>query len=116
MLQPDSDDEEEEIQITPQELLRYQDAIGDGRSGLHAAVAAQSQEVAWLLLLLASDLDLGQFPTEVLHEAEALQVQRGNVDVDIRGLRDGEGRTAEDLAREIGGVWEGWLGLGRLGL
>jgi hypothetical protein len=122
MLRPDSDDEDEAdkeagiTHIQPQDLLKYQDAIGDMRSGLHAAVAAQSREVAWLLLLLASNLDLGQFPAEVLHEAEALQVQRVNVEVDIRSLRDAEGRTAEDLAREIGGVWEGWDGVGRLAL
>jgi hypothetical protein len=119
MLRPDSDEEEEEegtTKVSPQDLLRYQDAIGDMRSGLHAAVAAHNREVAWLLLLLASDLDLGQFPAEVLHEAEALQVQRGAVEIDIRSLRDAEGRTAEDLAREIGGVWDGWVGVGRLGL
>ncbi|QDS78121.1 hypothetical protein FKW77_004341 [Venturia effusa] len=120
MLRPDidSDDdgEEDEADTSPQDLLKYQDAIGDGRSGLHAAVAAQSKEVAWLLLLLASNLHPKEFPAEVLHEAEALQIQRGIVDVDIRGLKDKEGRTAEDLAREIGGVWEGWIGPGRLGL
>jgi hypothetical protein len=116
MLRPDSDEEEETTQVQPQDLLRYQDGIGDMRSGLHAAVAAQSREVAWLLLLLASNLDLGQFPAEVLHEAEALQVQRGNVEVDIRSLRDAEGRTAEDLAMEMGGVWDGWVGVRRLGL
>lgn len=118
MLRPDidSDDDggEEEMEVSPQDLLKYQDTIGDGRSGLHAAVAAQSKEVAWLLLLLASNLHPKEFPAEVLYEAEALQIQRGIVDVDIRGLRDKDGRTAEDLAREIGGVWEGWVGSGRL--
>lgn len=118
MLRPDIDsdsDDEEEIEVSPQDLLKYQDTIGDGRSGLHAAVAAQSREVVWLLLLLASNLHPKEFPAEVLHEAEALQIQRGIVDVDIRGLRDKDGRTAEDLAREIGGVWEGF-GSGRLAL
>ncbi|KAE9980830.1 hypothetical protein BLS_008159 [Venturia inaequalis] len=120
MLRPDidsdDDDDEEEVEVSPQDLLKYQDAIGDGRSGLHAAVAAQSREVVWLLLLLASNLHPKEFPAEVLHEAEALQIQRGIVDVDIRGLRDNDGKTAEDLARDIGGVWEGWVGVGRLGL
>ncbi|TID22299.1 Conidiophore development protein [Venturia nashicola] len=116
MLRPDidSDNDEEEIEVSPQDLLKYQDAIGDGSSGLHAAVAAHSREVAWLLLLLASNLHPKEFPAEVLHEAEALQIQRGIVDIDIRGLRNKEGKTAEDLAREIGGVWEGWVDVGRL--
>jgi hypothetical protein len=114
MLQPDSDDEEAEGQ--PIDILRYQDPIGDMQSGLHAAVAGSSREVAWLLLLLASNYDLLQFPAEVFQEASALGIMREEQDgkVDIRTMKDSEGRTAEDLAREIDGVWHGWDGTGRL--
>jgi hypothetical protein len=114
MIQPDSDDEEETGQNV--DILRYQDPIGDMQSGLHAAVTGGSREVAWLLLLLASKYDLRQFPPEVLQEASAMGIMREEQDgkVDIRTLRDSEGRTAEDLARELGGVWQGWDGTGRL--
>ncbi|CBY02369.1 hypothetical protein LEMA_P011560.1 [Plenodomus lingam JN3] len=99
-------------------LLRYQDPIGHMQSGLHAAVQAQSREVAWLLLLLASNLDLLEFPAEVFQEAESLGIMRGLTEdkVDIRSLKDADGKTAEDLAREIGGVWVGWIGNHRLAI
>jgi len=99
-------------------LLRYQDPIGNMQSGLHAAVQAQSREVAWLLLLLASNLNLLEFPAQVFQEAEALGIMRGLTEdkVDIRSLRDADGKTAEDLAAEIGGVWIGWTGNQRLAI
>ena len=115
MLQPDSDGEEDgEDQNT--EFLWYQDPIGDMQSGLHAAVVGGSREVAWLLLLLASNLDLLQFPPEVFQEASALGIMRGDMTgkTDIRSLRDSQGRTAEEVAQELGGVWHGWAGTGRL--
>ncbi|KAF2835193.1 hypothetical protein M501DRAFT_471518 [Patellaria atrata CBS 101060] len=97
-------------------LLRSQDPLGDHRSGLHAAVQGGAREVVWLLLLLASELELSRFPQEVLLEADALGVQRESQEglVDIRRLRDARGRSAEDLAVEVGGVWHGWAGTGRL--
>ena len=99
-------------------VLRYQDPIGEMQSGLHAAVHAQSREVAWLLLLLASNYPLLDFPTEVFQEAEAMGIMRGLTEdkVDIRSLRDGNGRTAEDIAKEVGGVWNGWTGNDRLAI
>jgi hypothetical protein len=123
----DSDDEEDEDEegdeatgrkITADEMLRYQDPIGDNQSGLHAAVQAGSREVAWLLLLLASDLDLTQFPAEVFQEAEALGIMRDVAEgkTDIRSLRDVDGKSAEDVAREIGGVWSDWIGKGWLSI
>ncbi|KAJ4346622.1 uncharacterized protein N0V89_010553 [Didymosphaeria variabile] len=50
------DDAEGSADVGIDALLRYQDPIGEMQSGLHAAVQAQSREVAWLLLLLASNL------------------------------------------------------------
>jgi hypothetical protein len=123
----DEDDEDEEMadsdeagnkEVGIDRMLRYQDPIGEMQSGLHAAVQAQSREVAWLLLLLASNYDLLEFPPQVFQEAESLGIMRGLTEdkVDIRSLRDANGKTAEDLASEIGGVWIGWTGNGRLAI
>lgn len=98
------------------EILRYQDPIGDMQSGLHAAAANGHREVAWMLLLLASNYPELEFPALVFQEAAALGVMREEQDdkVDIRSLKDAHGRTAEHVAREAGVVWNGWLGNGRL--
>ncbi|CAO2653951.1 Nn.00g106840.m01.CDS01 [Neocucurbitaria sp. VM-36] len=112
------DDEHPGKEVGIDRMLRYQDPIGEMQSGLHAAVQAQSREVAWLLLLLASNLDLLEFPPQVFQEAAALGIMRGLTEdkVDIRSLRDANGKTAEDIANEIGGVWVGWTGNGRLAI
>lgn len=111
MLEPDEDEDEEPIDV-----LRYQDSLGDMYSGLHAAVQGGSKEVAWLLLLLASRMPYDQFPKVVLQQAQGAGIERGNVDnqVDIRSMRDAEGRTAEQLAAQMGPIWADWLGTGRL--
>ena len=131
MLNDDDEDEDEDEEmvdsgdgdglthrkITTPVLLRYQDPIGDMQSGLHAAVQAQSREVVWLLLLLASKVELIRFPAEVFQEAEALGVMRGDdadTEVDIRSLKDADGKSPEDLAREVGGVWSDFVGKGLL--
>lgn len=134
MLQGDNEDsdedEDEDEEMTDENeqggadvgidaLLRYQDPIGEMQSGLHAAVQAQSREVAWLLLLLASNLPLLEFPPEVFQEAEALGIMRGLTEdkTDIRSMKDANGKTAEDVAKEVGGVWAtGWIGNGRLAI
>lgn len=124
----DDDEDEDDIDVaemndsavtaskTPDEILRYQDPIGDMQSGLHAAAANGNREVAWLLLLLASKLPEIDMPALVFQEAEVLGMMRGNQEgkVDIRSLRDSHGQTAEDIAREYGVVWNGWIGNGRL--
>ncbi len=100
------------------EVLRYQDPIGDMASGLHAAVANGHREVAWLLLLLASEYPEMDFPALVYQEAGTLGVMREDQTgkVDIRSLKDAHGRTAEDVARGAGVVWQGWVGTGRLAM
>ncbi|KAG9388840.1 hypothetical protein A1F94_001733 [Pyrenophora tritici-repentis] len=84
-----TDHPEKEVGID--RLLRYQDPIGDMQSGLHAAV---------------------------FQEAEAMGIMRGLTEdkVDIRSLRDANGKTAEDIAKEVGGVWVGWTGNNRLAI
>lgn len=99
------------------DVLRYQDSVNGMQSALHAAVAGGNREIAWLLLLLASRLPLEQFPSEVFQEAEVVGLMRTH-DVahklDVRSLRDSSGRSAEDVARDLGGVWADWTGKGRL--
>jgi hypothetical protein len=104
---------------TPDEILRYQDTIGDMTSGLHAAVANGHREVAWMLLLLASEFPELDIPAEVYQEAAALGVMRDENQhdkIDIRSLQDSNGRTAEDIVKEVGVIWNGWIGNGRLAL
>ncbi|GAB7346620.1 hypothetical protein MBLNU459_g1758t1 [Dothideomycetes sp. NU459] len=112
----DDMDDEPGPKKTMDEILRYQDPIGDMQSGLHAAVAGGSREIAWLLLLLASQLPELEFPALVYQEAASLGIMRDDQTgkVDIRTLKDSQGRTAEQLAAEMGGVWHGWSGTGRL--
>lgn len=115
----EDDDEMEDSSMQtgrPIDILRYQDPIGERQSGLHAAVAGKSREVAWLLLLLASGLDLQRFPAVVFQEAGALKVMREESadEADIRTFRDAQGRSAEELAAEIGSPWSDWLGKGLL--
>ena len=118
----DSDDEMDDeppvANKSADEVLRYQDPIGDMQSGLHAAVLGGSREVAWLLLLLASELPELDFPAVVYQEAASLGVMRADQTgkIDIRSLRDAQGKTAEQIAVEVGGVWNGWPGTGRLAI
>ena len=98
------------------DVLRYQDQIGSLGSGLHVAVQNQRVEVVWLLLLLASNLELGRFPAAVLVNAQNLGIQRGDQSgkADIRSLKDFQGMTAEQRAASMGETWDEWLQLGRL--
>lgn len=112
----DEEDEDEQFQTGRIDVLRYQDPIGEMNSGLHLAVQAQKIEIVWMLLMLASSLDLEQFPSEVHQAAHVLGVMREDQagKADIRSLRDAEGRTAEQLATSIGGIWNDWIRSGTL--
>lgn len=119
----ENEDEDDEDAIGPaktaDEILRYQDPIGEMASGLHAAAANSNREVAWLLLLLASTFPELEIPAAVYQEAGALGVMRGDDQedkVDIRSLKDANGRSAEDVAREVGVIWNGWIGNHRLSM
>lgn len=122
LLQTCNDEEDDEDEEGPSKsadaILRYQDPIGEMQSGLHAAAANGHREVAWLLLLLASELPELEFPALVFQEAAALGIMREEQAgcVDIRSLKDARGRTAEDVARQAGVVWNGWIGNGRLAM
>ncbi len=111
------EDEENNDTVEPKtDVLRYQDLMGSMNSGLHIAILNGKEEVTWLLLLLASNLETKHFPREVLEGAEKLGIakQYQQDKLDIRSLRDAEDMTAEHRAREIGGVWNTWLESGKL--
>lgn len=97
-------------------ILRYQDSIGSMDSGLHIAVANGKVEVVWLLLFLASTLELSHFPPEVLQAAEQFGLSRGkwNDQVDIRSLKDSGGLTVSQRALLLGTSWSEWIESGRL--
>ena len=113
------EENEEDAEATTErdvDVLRYQDQIGSLGSGLHVAIENNQPQVAWLLLYLASSMDINQFPEEVLQAAQSLGLRRESQSskTDIRSLRDAEGGTAEQRAARTGGAWDEWVGCGRL--
>lgn len=116
VLGDDGGDEESEDLHLAVDVLRYQDQLHGMQSALHAAVSSGSQEVVWVLLYLASELPLDQFPADLLAEAEGMGLPRNEdpTKADIRSLKDKNGRTAEQEAAAMGGVWTDWIGKGRL--
>lgn len=93
--------------LSAPQLLRYQDPLGGNKSGLHLAVEKGQDEVAWLLLWLASPLRTEAFPETAVAAAQAMGLQRPNAapQDDVRALRDDQGRTAEAVAAAMGGHW-----------
>ena len=108
------DDEDEDDLAT--DILRYQDQLNDMQSTLHAAMMGGNQDVAWLLLYLASDLPLDQFPADLIAQAQAIGLERGDTvgKPDVRSLKDLQGRNAQDIATAVGSPWSAWVDTGRL--
>ncbi|KAL8669204.1 MAG: hypothetical protein Q9168_006202 [Polycauliona sp. 1 TL-2023] len=98
------------------DALRYQDPMGSLSTGLHVAISNGREEIVWLLLFLASSLELHTFPPDVLEAARMLGATREEQTgkVDIRILEDSNHRTAENLSQQLGGMWEPWVQSGRL--
>lgn len=99
--------EEEEESMSREEILRFQDPLDCMHTGLHVSILRSQQEVVWLLLWLASGLSTSAFPEEVSQAAQVMGANRETAagGVDIRGLRDEQGQTGEELARTMGDVW-----------
>lgn len=98
------EEDRDEDEMSPQELLRYQDPLDGMKTGLHMAMEKDQQEAVWLLLWLASSLPTGVFPEEVAQAAQVMGAGRETAEgTDIRSLRDEQHRTAEDVARSMGG-------------
>lgn len=109
------EEEPDEGDMSPAELLRFQDPLDGQKTGLHVAIERSQQEAVWLLLWLASSLPTHAFPDEVAQAAENLEAGRETAGgVDIRVLRDEQGRTAEEVAGGMGDVWTGLLAAGIL--
>ncbi|TVY75985.1 hypothetical protein LSUE1_G006449, partial [Lachnellula suecica] len=104
------EEDRDEEDMSPAELLRYQDPLEGMKTGLHMAVEKNQQEAVWLLLWLASSVPTNAFPEEVAQAAQEMGAGRETASgVDLRSLRDEQHRSAEDVARGMGGS------LGRLG-
>jgi hypothetical protein len=99
-------DEGSESPIDAATVLRYQDPIGEMQSALHLAVISSKASVVWLLLLLASNLEPQHFPAEVKTAAEQLGISREdqNGKVDIRTLKDGDGKIAAQYVQDSLGI------------
>jgi hypothetical protein len=109
------EEDSDEGDISPAELLRHQDPLDGGKTGLHVAVEKSQQDVVWLLLWVASEFPTWGFPEEVANVAQAMGAGRETArGPDIRSLRDEQGRTAEDVARSMGDTWAGLLEAGFL--
>ncbi|EPE27824.1 hypothetical protein GLAREA_04615 [Glarea lozoyensis ATCC 20868] len=96
--------------MSPAQLLRYQDPLDGGMTGLHVAVEKSQQEVFWLLLCLASNIPIDAFPHEVVQLAQSMGAARyPGSEGDIREIRDQQGRTAADITSSMGLNWTGLL-------
>ncbi len=105
----------DEGDMSPSELLRFQDPLDEGKTGLHVAIEKGQQEAVWLLLWLASGLQSQFFPQEVLQAAQEMGAGRETAEgVDIRGLRDEQQRAAEEVASGLGNTWASLLVAGVL--
>ncbi|MCJ1389796.1 hypothetical protein MMC18_002653 [Xylographa bjoerkii] len=101
----EGDEEDGAEKLVPMEVadvLQYQDPLGSLYSGLHTAVISEKVEVIWLLLLIASGLEMHRFPPQVLQAAEQLGADRlfgvHSDLLDVRTLKDADGHTAATLA------------------
>lgn len=88
-------------------MIRYQDPFASNVTGLHVAVENFNEEIAWLLLWIASQLPTEKFPEQARQDAEAVGLGRSTAaeGEDIRWIKNEAGRTPGDIARNIGGVW-----------
>ncbi|KAI4164834.1 MAG: hypothetical protein LQ342_001467 [Letrouitia transgressa] len=102
--------------LTRIDPLRHQDPTDNMNSALHVAILNNQEEIVWVLLLLASTLEPNIFPTEVKQGAFILGAKREDQQskLDIRTLKNSDGKTGHDLAVEMGGVWNDWVKKGRL--
>ncbi|PHH74569.1 hypothetical protein CDD82_4876 [Ophiocordyceps australis] len=97
-------------------ILSYQDPLANMKSGLHMGLENGRRDVVWLLLWLGSAADGDRFPVSVKQTAELMGLGRLDVQAgkDLRELRDGEGRLAQDVARQNPEVWSALLETGVL--
>ena len=109
------EEDSDEGDMSPAEVLRYQDPLDGMKTGLHVAVEKSQQEAVWALLWLASEVPTSAFPEEVTRDAQSMGSSRQTTQgPDIRGLRTSSGKSAADVAETMGGTWAALLGAGFL--
>ena len=111
------DDELDDEDSPDTDFLKYSGTFeGIEGSGLHVAIRYQREDVAWLLLALASRLEWSKFPPTVLQIMESLGLSKEDrvAGTEIRSINDSEGRSPRQLAEELGGPWRLWVESGRL--
>ncbi|PNS16106.1 Ubiquitin-conjugating enzyme E2 6 [Sphaceloma murrayae] len=114
----DSDEEEDDgiPHPTAAQIMRYQDPLGNMDTGLHAAIANRNDDVAWLLLFIGTNMNDHEFPAAILEETRSEGIQRQTQEglVDIRSIRNAQGKVPLEIAQEMGDYWHTWLTSGRL--
>lgn len=113
----DGDDQEDSQHMADTDFLTYRGTFeGIEGTGLHVAIRYGREDVAWLLLALASTLDWSQFPPAVLQAMQSLGLSKEDrvAGTEIRSMNDSEGRSPKQLAEELGGSWKAWADSGRL--
>lgn len=108
------EEDRDEEDMSPAELLRFQDPLEGMKTGLHIAIERSQQEAVWLLLWLASAVPTNVFPDEVVQAARTMGSERHYAaqGADLRGVRDEQDRTAEDIASGMTPIWAGLLAAG----
>lgn len=100
------EEDPDEGDMSPSELLRFQDPLDGGKSALHVAIEKNQVEVVWLLLWLTSGVPTQAFPREFQQAAASMEVGRETSEgTDIRGIQDENHRTGNEVARGMGGLW-----------
>ena len=116
MIKEDSEDDAE-LEDEEGDVLRYTGTFeGIEGSGLHVAARYGREDIAWLLLAMASTLEWDKFPKQVLQAMQSLGLTKEDrkATPDIRSLTDEKGRSPKDVAQEMGGLWLSWIADGRL--
>ncbi|KAH8596389.1 hypothetical protein B0O99DRAFT_114927 [Bisporella sp. PMI_857] len=109
------EEDSDEGDMSPSDILRYQDPLDSMKTGLHVAVEKQQKEIVWVLLWLGADIPEHAFPEEVIQAAQTMNAGRNATQgPDIRKFQDGQGRTAGDIALNMGDTWTSLLGAGFL--
>ena len=98
----DSEDADGVKQLPVSQMLRYQDPLDKMHSALHIHIMHKDAQAALWLLFKASPIPLSSIPPEILAEFESVGEVRDPQEglVDIRSLKDVNGRTAADYARD----------------
>jgi hypothetical protein len=113
----DEDTDEEHDGQADMDFLTYSGTFeGVEGSGLHVAIRYGREDVAWLLLALASTLDWSDFPPPVLQAMTSLGLSKEDrvPGIEIRNINDSDGQSARALAEKLAGPWKAWVDSGRL--